>query len=211
MTTYIVHIYREMRLSYADIEAATPEAAAAAAADKPTSDADNIDDCDGANLAALVDTVGDEDHSQSVSVDFEPERQRKTAVKLLAALEAVLPYARYENPSLDGSRERDAEAELCETAIGRAYAAIAEAKMAGIPSSPVPAKQPSRFEIERDPQEFPDRAYVLVDGTFDVAIIRTAEGIVINVYPKDWIDPIGSLTVWDDEVAELERDAAAGE
>jgi hypothetical protein len=48
---------------------------------------------------------------------------------------------------------------------------------------------------------------VLVDGQYDVAILRTAEGIVIDVYPKDWIDPIDSLTVWDEQVAEASADA----
>ena len=62
MTKYIVHLYREMRLSYADIEADTPEAAAAIARDRPTGDADDIEDCEGENLAALVDVAGDEDY-----------------------------------------------------------------------------------------------------------------------------------------------------
>ena len=65
MTKYIVHLYREMRLSYADIEADTPEAAAAIARDQPTGDADDIEDCEGENLAALVDMAGDEDYEQS--------------------------------------------------------------------------------------------------------------------------------------------------
>jgi hypothetical protein len=54
------------------------------------------------------------------------------------------------------------------------------------------------------------RAY-LMDGTFDVAIKRTAEGIVIDVYPKDWMDPIDTMTVRDDEVAALAPNAAAEE
>ena len=71
MTQYIVHIYREMRLTFAGIEADTPEAAAVLARAKPTGDADDIDDCEGENLAALVDLAGDEDYNQSVTVDFE--------------------------------------------------------------------------------------------------------------------------------------------
>ena len=50
---------------------------------------------------------------------------------------------------------------------------------------------------------------MLVDGRFDVAILRTDEGIVIDVYPKDWIDPIDSLTVWDEQVAEALASANA--
>src|SRR4051794_19007677 len=96
MTQYTVHLYREMRLSYAGIEAGTPEDAASIARDQPTDEADDIDDCDGETLAALVDVAGDEDYRQSVTVDFEGERQRKAAPALLAALEGAL-YALDEN------------------------------------------------------------------------------------------------------------------
>ena len=77
MTQFIVHLYREMRLSYTGIEADTPDAAAAIACGKRTEAADNIDDCEGENLAALVDVAGDEDYSQSVTIDFEEEGNAK--------------------------------------------------------------------------------------------------------------------------------------
>jgi hypothetical protein len=90
MTTYNVHIYREMRLTYIDIKADTPEAAAAIASDKPTDAADNIDDCEGENLAAVVDVAGDEDYSQSVTIDFKVEQPRKATGELHAALTWLL-------------------------------------------------------------------------------------------------------------------------
>jgi len=200
MTQYIVHLYREMRLSFTGIEADTPQAAAAIAAGKPTDDADNIEDCDGQDLSALVDLAGDEDYSQSVTVDFEGERHRKAASALLAAIDYV--RATLKLRQLDEATDDEVE-----EALRIAEAAIATAKTAGIPSAPIPVKRPSRFEIEHDPLENPDRAYVLVDGTFDVAILRTGEGIVIDVYPNDWIDPIDSLTVWDEQVAEASAEA----
>ncbi len=125
MTKYIVHLYREMRLSYTDIEADTPESAAAIASSKPTDDADNIDDCEGQNLAALVDVAGDEDYSESVTIDFEPERQRKAASKLLTVLEkcAVLLADYDDDPGEEGETYRDA------------IAAIAEAEAGGIVSA----------------------------------------------------------------------------
>jgi hypothetical protein len=144
MTTFIVHIYREMRLSYTGIEADTSEAAAAIARDKPTADADDIDECDGETFAALVDVAGDEDHEQSVTIDFETERHRKAAPKLLEALEAVLPYAQSEHASLfecwrrDGESVSELEAERCDGAIDKATAALAEAEAAGI--TPAPAE-----------------------------------------------------------------------
>lgn len=219
MNKYIVHIYREMRLSYADIEADTPEAAAAIASGKPTDEADTIDDCEGQNLAALVDLAGDEDYSQSVMIDFEAERIRKAAPKLLAAMKAVLPYAWNERASLRESWKRDddqkvkEELEACDRTLDQATAVIGEAESAGIQAAAT-ADKLSQFEIEHNPVENPDRAYVMVDGKFDVAIIRTGEGIVIDVYPKDWIDPIDTMTVWDDDVAdcaETEDDHTAAE
>lgn len=130
MTKYIVHLYREMRLTYADIEADTPQAAAAITRDKPTGDADDVNECDGETSAAHVDMAGDEDYSQSVTVDFEPEQQRKAAPKLLAALEAFL--------------EADQLAEQChewkwenlESAFTLARVAIAEATDSGLTPAP---------------------------------------------------------------------------
>jgi hypothetical protein len=143
MTTYNVHIYREMKLLYGGIEAATHEAAAAIARDKPTDQADSIDDCDGETLAALVDVQGDEDYRQSRMIDFEPERRRKAAAKLLAALKDLLG----DRPSVQDFRclrcGRDYH-DIDELAIEtgdcpsddcpsyHARAAIAEAEAAGI-------------------------------------------------------------------------------
>jgi hypothetical protein len=202
MTKYIVHLYREMRLSFADIEADTAEAAAAFAREKSTDEADDIEDCNGEDSSALVDLAGDEDYRHSVTIDFEGERIRKAAAKLLEDLKAMddafSHYCEYRQQSDDET-----------SALVRARATIAKAEAAGIRADSTPVKHPARFEIEHDPLENPDRAYVLVDGKFDVAIIRTGEGIVIDVYPKDWIDPIDSLTVWDEEVAAASAEAKA--
>jgi hypothetical protein len=190
MTRFIVHLYREMRLSYTDVEADTPEAAASITRDRPTGDACDIDDCEGETFDACVDVAGDEEYEHSRWIDFEAERVRKAAPKLLAALEKCAGLlADYDkHPGEEGIAYREA------------IAAIAEAKTAGItPSGPVPAVPPSRFEVEHDPQENPDRAYVLVDGTFDVAIIRTAEGIVIDVYPKDGFETIATAYAFDSD------------
>lgn len=61
------------------------------------------------------------------------------------------------------------------------------------------------FEYEHNADDLPDRAYVLVDGKFDIAITRTSEGIVIDVYPKDWIEPLDTFTVWDEDIAACEQ------
>jgi hypothetical protein len=76
-------------ITYAGIDADTPEAAAAIAAEKPTDEADNIEDCEGENLSALVDVAGDEDFSRSIDLNFEGDRIRKATPSLLAALDCV--------------------------------------------------------------------------------------------------------------------------
>jgi hypothetical protein len=86
MTLYNVHLYREMRLFYPGIEAATPEDAARIAADMLTEDAECIEGCDGENLAALIDVAGDHQYEHSVTIDFEAERLRKAAPDMLDAL-----------------------------------------------------------------------------------------------------------------------------
>jgi predicted HAD superfamily Cof-like phosphohydrolase len=126
MTTFHVHLFREMRLKFENIEADTPEAAALIAAEKQTDDADVCEDCEGENLAALVDVVGDEDFSQSVTIDFGTERQRKAAASLLAALKFTLEFLEAND---DGENDVTSR-------IASAHAAIAEAESAGIsPSS----------------------------------------------------------------------------
>ena len=86
MTIYNVQLYREMRLRFGGIEADSPEAAAEAARRLTLRDADDLDECDGADFAALVDVAGDEGFHRSVTVEFEGEGLRKAAPELLAAL-----------------------------------------------------------------------------------------------------------------------------
>jgi hypothetical protein len=89
MTLYNVHIYREMRLYFPGIEAATADHAAKVAANKPTDAAEYTEDCDGETLAAMIDVVGDDQFEKTVTVDFEHEKERKAASELLAALQAA--------------------------------------------------------------------------------------------------------------------------
>jgi hypothetical protein len=81
-----------MRLAFERIEAESPEAAAAIASDKPTEDADDIDDCNGEDFGALVDVAGDDRYERSVMIDFEAERLRQAAPKLLVALQQIATF-----------------------------------------------------------------------------------------------------------------------
>lgn len=115
MTTYNVHIYREIRLEFDGIEADGIEAAAAIAHHKPTGEADDIDDCDGETFYACVDVQGDDEYGQSRWIDFEPERERTAAPKLLAACRMVVD--RWERGDLAEA------ARACSDAIAEAEAA----------------------------------------------------------------------------------------
>ena len=117
MTIYNVHIYREMRLVFGGIETDSPEAAAAIARDKLTSDADSIDDCDGETFAALVDVAGDEEYRQSRTIDFEPGRLCMAAPKLLAACRMVVD--RWERGDLAEAARACSDAIAEATAVGQ--------------------------------------------------------------------------------------------
>jgi hypothetical protein len=204
--TYNVHIYREMRLTYGGIKAESQEAAASIAREKLTSDADSIDDCDGETIAALVDVQGDEEYEQSRMINFEAERLRKAAARSLAALEAVAELRRKWR-SQDEAETIDSIEYMNGLDSLEVDTVIAEAKSTVIPSVPpvivedaATGQTPARFEIEHNPAENSDRVYVMVDGKFDVAIIRTDEGVVVDVYPKDEFETIATTYAFDSDL-----------
>jgi hypothetical protein len=61
------------------------------------------------------------------------------------------------------------------------------------------------FEITHEPEENPNRVYVMVEKKYDVSIIRTADGLLVKVFPNDWIDPIDTLQVFDSDIVEPEN------
>ena len=73
------------------------------------------DDCDGETFYALVDVQGDEQHEQSRFIDYEPERLRLAAPKLLEACRMVID--RWENGDLAEA------ARACAAAVAEAEAA----------------------------------------------------------------------------------------
>ena len=134
MTTYLVHIYREMRLVYGGIEADNHEAAAYLAREKPSGDADSIDDCEGETLAALVDVVGDEEYAQSRVIDFEQELQRKAAVELKAALTWLL------DDLTDAGQDRDPKTGEMYDSVAFSRDALIRSRQAGIATEPAVAQ-----------------------------------------------------------------------
>ena len=137
MTRYIVHMFREMRVTFADIDADTPEAAAAIGLCKTTDEADDIEECNGEDLSAVVDLAGDEDYGQSVTIDFEPERIRKSASALLEALEYVRATLKLRH--LDEATDDEVE-----EALNIGQTAIAQATESGV--IPRPAETDASME-----------------------------------------------------------------
>ena len=109
----------------------------------------------------------------------------------------MLNFASRQLPEDDRDDRDETECRVLETI----RAAIAEAGGAYPPSLPSRPVQPALFEIEHDPSENNDRVYVMVDGKFDVAIIRTDEGVVVEVYPKDGFETIATTSVYDADIA----------
>jgi hypothetical protein len=185
MATYNVHIYREMKLRFDGLEAESPQAAVEYASNHLTSEASSIDDCDGQNLAALVDVVGDEDYSQSVTIDFEPERQRKAAAKLLDALRWITRCLKIKGPV--GTTAYIVSDEI----MAQARAAVAEAEAADIASKP-PATKPFSVLLL-----YPDYAndggtetyYAFVEATDPVAAVAEAQRQALAVNDWDDTDP----------------------
>lgn len=90
MPKYNVHLFREMRLYFPGIEAESQAEAARIAAETDSCEAEEVEDCNGADLGAMVDVVGDRDFSRSALIDFEPARMAKLAPELAAALKTVV-------------------------------------------------------------------------------------------------------------------------
>ena len=45
------------------------------------------------------------------------------------------------------------------------------------------------------PEDDADRAYVLVNDIFDISLLRTEEGLIIDVYEKDGAECVGTLAL----------------
>jgi len=72
----------------------------------------------------------------------------------------------------------------------------------------------SKFKFEFSDYQL-DRAFVTIDNRFDVALIRTDDGLRIHVYPitdgQVWDDPCERFEVDEDEIRELERELEASD
>jgi hypothetical protein len=45
-----------------------------------------------------------------------------------------------------------------------------------------------------------DRAYVLVDDIFDISMLRTEEGLIVDVYQKDESELLATLAICDRDI-----------
>jgi hypothetical protein len=67
----------------------------------------------------------------------------------------------------------------------------------------------SSFEFERPQCDFSDRAFVKVDNKYSVVIIRTEEGLIVDVYGKELQSPVATTWVHDNDVPEAEAEVAS--
>lgn len=67
----------------------------------------------------------------------------------------------------------------------------------------------TRFHTQHN-TDMPDRVCVVIDDRLDVTLIRTEDGLKIEVYPitggQVWDDPFDRFAVDEDEIRELERE-----
>ena len=67
----------------------------------------------------------------------------------------------------------------------------------------------TKFSIQHN-TGLSDRVFVAIDDRFDIALIRTEDGLSIEVYPitngQVWCDPCDRFEVDEDEIRELERE-----
>jgi hypothetical protein len=56
------------------------------------------------------------------------------------------------------------------------------------------------------PEDDSKRAYVLVDNMFDVHMLRTEEGLIVDVYGKDEIECLATLAVHNDDVTSFDTE-----
>jgi hypothetical protein len=70
----------------------------------------------------------------------------------------------------------------------------------------------THFNIDQS-TDLPDRIFVEVDCRFNIAIVCTAQGLELRVYPRTdgelWDEPFTCFTVDEDEIAALEQELRA--
>lgn len=61
----------------------------------------------------------------------------------------------------------------------------------------------AEFEIERSDDT--NRIYIAVDGKFDVVLIRTDEGLIVDVFPFQELHSVASTYAFDSDVESNEQ------
>ena len=147
LTRYTVHVYREMRVKFEGIEAASPEEAADQARDLPTELAREFVDCEGEDFCTLVDVLGDEDYAQSRIIDCGGERNRKVACVMRVALGRLVTAADSLAAAIDGATDQFAdETTQLESALRSARDALAGTRYPD-PANPPPLLVPLRADL----------------------------------------------------------------
>jgi len=59
----------------------------------------------------------------------------------------------------------------------------------------------AKFEYTPPEDDNEDRVYVRVDDVFDISILRTEEGLIIDAYATDESDLLGTIAILEDCLA----------
>jgi len=57
------------------------------------------------------------------------------------------------------------------------------------------------FEFTPPDSEEDNRIYIRVDDLFDISVLRTEEGLIVDVYENEAIDLLGTLAIYDDDLS----------
>jgi len=57
------------------------------------------------------------------------------------------------------------------------------------------------FEYTPPEEDEGNRAYLKVDDLFDISILRTEEGLIVDVYENDAIDLLGTIAIDEDSLS----------
>jgi len=55
-------------------------------------------------------------------------------------------------------------------------------------------------------EDHEDRVYVRVDDIFDIHILRTEEGLIIDVYDREGMDSLATIALPEDSIARDEEE-----
>jgi hypothetical protein len=190
MTTYNVHLYREMRLYFPGVDAESPEAAARIAAEKSTDEANYVEDCEGETLSALVDVQGDAEYRHTRFIDFQPTLLGNKAVALLKAVGTLIEKADDLEAAIAGVTDQFED-----------EVAALSAAVTAVETTMTPSTLPTRTGSEC--QKTVEQHLAALDAATDYFLALAGDRRPKVVATKEWLEYVSASIVWAQQ--EIER------